>query len=239
MIGVVGPDGPAADLAEAVGAAGLTEAVVGEAEAVLAEGPDVSVAIGEPAAGSLLRAGVDVPVLPVDAGRGLGSISLDRALAVLRDGIDGRFHTRDRPVLSATVDGEEWGRGLFDTMLVTSEPARISEYAVSTADWTERFRADGVVVSTPAGSDGYGRAVGGPVLDPEAAALSVAPVAEFALRSTVRVADEDATLSISVERDEGDVSLLVDGQERRRVPPRRAVTIEVGGSLEMVVDPEA
>ena len=253
MIGVVGPRARARDLLVALDDA---EVVVGEAETVLAGGADVVVAVGEDAASALARSGVDVPVLPVEAGPGLDSVAPDRVPAVLRAGLDGGFHTRGHPVLDVTVDddpagegeptgedeptveGETAGGGLFDATLVTSEPARISEFAVATAGWTEQFRADGVVVSTPAGSRGYGRAVGGPVLDLDATALSVVPVAAFALRSTVRVADADATLSISVERDEGDVSLLVDGRERRRVPARRTVTVRVGGTVETVLDPE-
>lgn len=237
MIGVVGPDGPAAELVASIEESGLHDVVTGGAEAVLAERPDVAVAVGEAAASSLLRAGVDVPVLPVEAGPGLESAAVEGAPALLRDGVEGGFHTRERPVLEAAVDGETRGRGLFDAMLVTSEPARISEYAVATEGWSERFRADGVVISTPAGSGGYARAVGGPILDPDAAALCVVPVAAFSLRPTVRVSDADATLAISVERDEGDVSLLVDGRERRRVPARRSVTVRVEGSMETVVDP--
>ena len=236
MIGVVGPEARAEELVASVDG---VEFVSGEADEVLGTGPEVVVAIGEPAASALVDAGVDVPVLPVAAGPGLESVPTDRVGAVLDAGAETGFHTVERPVLQATIDGEACGRGLFDAMLVTSEPARISEFAVESGGWAERYRADGVVVSTPAGSAGYSRAVGGPVLDPGSWSLSVVPVAAFALRSTVRVADADATLEVSVERDEGDVTLLVDGRERRHVPPRRPVTIEVSGSVEAVVDPGA
>lgn len=236
MIGVVGPEARAEQLAASVDD---VEFAVGAPDDVLATGAEVVVAIGESAASALVDAGVDVPVLPVAAGPGLASMSAERAGSVIVAGTESGFHAVERPVLEAAIDGEICGRGLFDAMLVTTEPARISEYAVESAGWGERFRADGVVVSTPAGSAGYSRAVGGPVVDPGAACLVVVPVAAFALRSTVRVADAGATLSVSVERDEGDVTLLVDGRERRRVPPRRAVTIEVAGSVETVIDPGA
>lgn len=234
MIGVVGPDDRVGDLASSLDD---LDVAAGGAGAVLEGGPDVAVAIGEAAASALLRAGSEVPILPVDAGRGLESVPIDRAPAVLRDGVEAGFHTRGRPVLEASVGEEPCGRGLFDVTFVTSDPARISEYAVATGGWSERFRADGVVVATPAGSDGYARAVGGPVLDPTASALVVVPVAAFALRSSVRVVDGGSTLAISVERDEVDVSLLVDDQERRRVPPRRTVTVEATAAVETVVDP--
>ena len=234
MIGVVGPGARAEELAASIDG---VEFAAGTVDEVLAAGPEVVVAVGEPAASALVDAGVDVPVLPVGAGPGLESVSPERAGAVLETGTASGFHIRERPVLEASIDGTTCGRGLFDAMLVTSEPARISEYAVGSAGWAERFRADGVVVSTPAGSFGYSRAVGGPVLDPGAGSLAVVPVAAFALRSTVRVVDAEAILEVSVERDEGDVTLLVDGGERGHVPARHPVTIEVSGSVETVIDP--
>ena len=236
MIGVVGPGARAAELAASVDDAAFA---VGAADEVLAAGPEVVVALGEPAASDLVDAGVDVPVLPVAAGPGLESVSAERVAAVLDAGAETGFDTVERPVLEASIDGRTCGRGLFDAMLVTSEPARISEYAVGSAGWSERFRADGVVVSTAAGSTGYSRAVGGPVLDPGSWSLVVVPVAAFSLRSTVRVVDAETALQVSVERDEGDVTLLVDGGGRGHVPPRHPVTIEVSGAVETVVDPGA
>lgn len=243
MIGVVGPGSGAEDLLESLDdlLASLdgVERVTGDAENVLAADPEVVIAVGEPAVGELVAAGVEAPLLPVEAGPGLDSVTRERAPAVVEAGLDSGFRTTERPVVGASVDGADHGRGVFDAMLVTTEPARISEFAVETASWTERFRADGVVVSTPAGSHGYSRAAGGPLLDAGAASLAVVPVAAFATRPTVRVADADATLAVSVERDEGAVSLLVDGHERSRVPPDRTVTVRVEGTVETVVDPES
>lgn len=236
MIGVVGPESRAEELAASIDG---VELATEEADELLAARPELVVAIGEPAASALVDAGVDVPVLPVAAGPGLESVSAERVGAVLDSGAETGFHTVQRPILEATIDGAVCGRGLLDAMLVTSEPARISEYAVESTGWAERFRADGVVVSTPAGSHGYSRAVGGPVLDPGAECLAVIPVAAFSLRSTVRVVDAGATLAASVERDESDVSLLVDGRDRGHVPPRSPVTVRVSGSVATVVDPGA
>jgi len=236
MIGVVGPNTDTAGLAEATaGAVVRSEAV----EEVLDADPDLVVAVGEPSLCALVRAGVDVPVVPVDVGEGVASVPADRVPTVLADEGGGGPTTRKLPVFEVAIDGEPAGRGVFEAMLVTTEPARISEYAVWAPGWTDRYRADGVVVATPAGSHGYARTVGGPVLDADAGGLAVVPVAAFAIRSTVRVANSDATLAIRVERDEGDISLLVDGHEQtQHVPPGKPVTVHVTGALEAVLPPE-
>lgn len=234
MIGVVGPDAAADRLAEAVATA---RTVTGTAAEVVAAEPAVVAAMGDAAVSALVRAGVEAPVLPVDAGDGLDSVSPAAAPDALEEAVAGDLAVRSHPTLSVAVEGETVGRGCFDAMLVTSEPARISEYAVEAAGGVDQFRADGVVVATPAGSHGYARAVGGPVLDPDAGGLAVVPVAAFTVRSSSRVVGTSGELTVRVERDEGDISLLVDGDVCREVPTRRPVTVRVDGRFETVIPP--
>lgn len=234
MIGVVGPAQPAAELASAIDAATV---VVDDAEAVVAAGPSVVVAIGDAAVSRLVRAGVDAPVLPVETSDALDPVGVERVPETIRSGLARGFVQCERPVLETRLDGAGTP-AVFEAMLVTTEPARISEYTVEGGGWADRFRADGVVVSTPAGSAGYSRTLGGPVVDPDAGGLVVVPVAPFRRRSTDRVADEEASLAITVERDEGDVSLLVDGQSVGLVSPGEPVPIHVAGTVSTVVGVE-
>lgn len=232
MIGVVGPGGAVERLVEAIEGGPAT---AGSAEAVLAESPAVVAAVGEAAVSAVVRAGAGVPVLPVDQEAGLASVPLDRAPGVLERGLAEGFATRERPVVEAAIGGEPLGRGVFDVALVTGEPAEISEFAVETPGGTDRFRADGVAVATPAGSAGYTRALGGPVLDPDASCLVVVPIAAFTVRPTVRVASAEATLDLRVTRDDGDIALLVDGVDHGLIPPRRPLAVRVADALEVVV----
>jgi len=234
MIGVVGPEQPAAELAAAIDAGTVQ---VDDADAAVAAGPSVVVAIGDDAVSGLVRAGVDIPVLPVDTSEALDPIARDRVPETLTSGLAQGFGQRERPVLESRLDGSR-APAVFEAMLVTTEPARISEYTVEGGGWADRFRADGVVVSTPAGSAGYSRTLGGPVVDPDAGGLAVVPVAPFLRRSTDRVADEDTTLAVTVERDEGDVSLLVDGRSIGLVSPGDPVSIHVAGTVSTVVGVE-
>lgn len=236
MIGVVGPSEDTDRLVESIEG---VQALTGDPHEVLAGDPDFVVAIGEPAVVAFVRADVSVPILPVDTGDGIVDVSLDRAPTAIDRGLEAGFDVREWPLLEVAVDGEPVGRGLFDVMLVTTEPARISEYTVETPENADRFRADGVVIATPAGSRGYARAVGGPVLDSGAGGLAVVPVAAFDVRSTVRVARGDATLSVRVVREEGGITLLVDGEECGQVPADRPVTVHAADTLETVVPPEA
>jgi NAD+ kinase len=109
---------------------------------------------------------------------------------------------------------------------MTSAPAKISEYAVHLdGERVEQVRADGIVVATPVGSDGYARSAGGPVVG-AGAGLSIVPVAPFATLSSPWVLSPPLTLT--VERDEGDVSLFLDGDYVADVTTDVRVGVERG-----------
>jgi NAD+ kinase len=213
--------------------AARTDPVVGDAGTVLAADPDVAVAAGEPAVVDLVREGVEVPVLPFGAGAGLRSVPALAAGAV--DALfAGRYETVERPIITAnTPAGDQ--RALFDLMLVTDEPARISEYTVRDGEEpVATFRADGVVVATPTGSTGYARAADSPVVAPGTDVVSVVPIAPFATDADSWVLSDDG-VSLVVERDETPVELLADGRPSGSVVPGETVRIGVEGALTLAV----
>ncbi|KAB1194765.1 ATP-NAD kinase [Haloferax sp. MBLA0076] len=214
------------------------------------ESADAVVAVGESAlADTALDVAVDCPVVPVDCAMPWSTPhrTLDDAIASI---LAGERHVVDHPILSISVAGEHAGRALFDTMLVTSEPAHISEYGVahvrqgsairSDADlldddnWlpVDGFRADGVVVATPLGSTGYARAAGGPVVGPDAGA-AIVPVSPYATQTDTWVFQPP--LRLTVERDDAPVSLVVDDGVVRDVPPFEPVVVTVDGSAKLLL----
>lgn len=205
---------------------------------------DAAILVGEGALLAAVRAGAgeDYPVLPVGAGRGVWSVPVDAVEAGARSVVaglgDGSGTERTLPRLSVRV-GDDRYRALFDLMVVTSEAARISEYAVTTATGpVATVRADGIVVATPAGSRGYAAAADAPALSPATDALAVAPVAPFVTdRDQWVLADEGLTLRVT--RDEGAVSLLVDDREVARIGPDRPVTVARDGGVRVSIVPES
>lgn len=193
---------------------------------------DAVVSVGESAFAGAALSGSGASLLPVgvaDGGRGVPVDGVADAASALRTG---SYRTDTHPVLEATVDGERAGRAVFDVTLMTSEPARISEYDVTRGDerlWTGR--ADGVVVASPFGSTGYSRAAGGPVVV-GGESLAVVPVAPFATRTDTWVVD--GALRLSVERDEGDVSLFADDEELGRIDRDQSVRVSTTGGFTVV-----
>lgn len=81
-----------------------------------------------------------------------------------------------------------------------------------------KFRADGVIVSTPTGSTGYAVASGGPILDPSMSAFVVSPVAPFTLSNRPIVLPATGMISLKVvPQRQKKFILSVDGQESKNL----------------------
>jgi len=218
-------------VASAVGVGGAT--VVAEDD-----DPDAVVAVGDDAIRSAVTDPPAAPVLPVTAEGGRHLVArdaLDGAVAAVTAG-DHRISTH--PILDVRHGDAAVGRALRDVMLVTDAPASISEYAVAVgAERLGSVRADGVVVATPMGSDGYAAAAGGLTVEVGAGTV-VVPVAPFSTSAKMRVIDPvpETPLTVSVER-EGAVAVVVDGVRRGAVDRGADLRIERVDSLDVVTPP--
>jgi NAD+ kinase len=237
-------DGPVAVTTVGAAADGpVSEALANAAAAVEALAPDdvasgglgasqVVVAVGEPGLLAVAAEPPGCPVVPVGTGFGRYDVPAAALGAVVDATADDTVETVAHPRLDVSVAGERAGTAVADVTLLTADPARISEFAVSGGDgWTETVRADGVVVATPLGSTGYARAAGGPVLAPDTG-LATVPVSAYAMH--VRPWVLTPPVSMSVERDEAPVTLRLDDAVSRPVPPGAPVEITVGGSVSLV-----
>ncbi|MEF8831492.1 MAG: ATP-NAD kinase [Halobacteriales archaeon] len=233
-VGVVGPADPVED--------SLTDterAVVrGSAEAVREAAPDWVLAVGEAALVDLVAAGVDRPVLPVGVAAAVRPVPRDRADAAIRSVLAGNATTRERTLLSVAVDHDPVGRALLDVALVTDVPARISEFGVEAGgDPVARFRADGVVVATPAGSVGYARDAGGPILSPGTESVGVVPISPFATEADHWVLRDESVVA-APHREEA-VAVVVDGRKRQVIGAGESVSMAADGRLAILSVPEA
>ena len=193
---------------------------------------DRVVAVGEAAVTAAARADHDPLVLPVAAGRGVRSVSREAVPDAVRSLESARVERH--PLLSVTLDEEPVGTAVKDAILVTADAAHISEYTVaSPTDHVGTFRADGVAVATPAGSPGYARRIGGPVVEPAPVSV-VAPIAPFATNPDHWVLPAE-TVTVTVDRDEATVSLFVDGAETGTVDYATSVTLARDGTWRAAV----
>ena len=127
-------------------------------------------------------------------------------------------HTLDaRIMLHAEVFRDGAPRKAFEALneVVVSKGdiARMGDFAVELdGKKVARFRADGVIVSTPTGSTAYTLAANGPILTPDVDALVVTPICPHLLTLRPIVVRGDARLTVRVEGVPTQCLLTVDGQ---------------------------
>ncbi|THE64397.1 NAD(+)/NADH kinase [Salinadaptatus halalkaliphilus] len=225
------------------------EFVTGGIEDVLALEPTVVIVPDESTLSAIARERLGCPVLPTGSISGIESAEHDRAGVALETALEGdatvRRHQLLEVAIEPTTDGSggeshnehgtleavESTRAAFDVTLVTDEPARISEFGVESRDESvASFRADGVVVATPAGSHGYASAIDGPELSRVVDGVAVVPIAPFVRRTRRWVLPTD-DLVLTVERDTGAVALVVDGESIGTIGVGSRVVISPGGSV--------
>jgi NAD+ kinase len=122
----------------------------------------------------------------------------------------------------AMLHAELWRAGekqasfeaLNEIVVSKGDIARMGDFAVELDGRSvARFRADGVIVSTPTGSTAYTLAANGPILTPDVDALVVTPVCPHLLTLRPIVVRGDASLTVRVEGVPNQALLTVDGQK--------------------------
>ena len=103
---------------------------------------------------------------------------------------------------------------LNEIVVSKGDIARMGDFAVELdGKLVARFRADGVIVSTPTGSTAYTLAANGPILTPDVDGMVVTPICPHLLTLRPIVVRGDARLVVRVEGIPDLALLTVDGQQ--------------------------
>jgi NAD+ kinase len=101
---------------------------------------------------------------------------------------------------------------LNDAVIAKGTLSRMAEFeATFNGDLVGRYRADGIIVSTPTGSTAYCLAANGPILYPSMRGVVIAPICPHTLTQRPLVLPDDETVNI-VLLSASEVYLTLDGQ---------------------------
>ena len=164
-------------------------------------------------------AATGTPILSVNLGLlgFLTEVRLADLYATLEGWCDDCHNLDERAMLHAVLwrDGAEHSsyEALNDVVVSKGDIARMGEFAVELdGKSVARFRADGVIVSTPTGSTAYTLAANGPILTPDVDAMVVTPICPHLLTLRPIVVRGDAALTVRVEGIPNQALLTLDGQ---------------------------
>ena len=195
--------------------------------------PDLVIVLGGD--GTLLAAArafatTGLPILSVNLGSlgFLTEVPLSELFPTLQGWCDGCYSTDERWLMHAqlTRNGklhQEWN-ALNDVVLSKGAIARMGDYSVGLDEQlVARFRADGIIVSTPTGSTAYNLAANGPIVMSSVNAMIVTPICPHLLTIRPIVVPGDSEISVTVQGIADQTFLTVDGQE--------AVELSLGDTL--------
>ena len=162
----------------------------------------------------------ETPILGVNLGSlgFLTEVPLSELYTALEAWIAGTAIVDTRSLLHAELrrDGKllhQWD-ALNDVVLSKGAIARMGEFAVELdGQFVARFRADGVIVSTPTGSTAYTLAADGPILMPSVDAMVLTAICPHLLTIRPIVFPGDSEICVTVDVVPHETYLTVDGQE--------------------------
>ncbi|MBY0503177.1 MAG: NAD(+)/NADH kinase [Bryobacteraceae bacterium] len=199
--------------------AGLPDGLPREAVAV---GTQLLIVLGGD--GTLLSAarallGNDLPILAVNLG-GLGfltAITVEEVFPELERALENDFRVAKRNMLHCEVhrNGERVAsyEALNDVVITKAALARI----IDVECWVDshfvcRYKADGLIVSTPTGSTAYSLSAGGPILFPQLGAHLITPICPHMLTNRPVIVPDASVIRLYNRAEDEGAYLTVDGQ---------------------------
>lgn len=161
----------------------------------------------------------EIPILAVNLG-GMGfmtSVTVEEAFPLLEDVLAGRHRLSPRMMLQSELvrSGQviERNEALNDAVVTKAALSRILDLDLSVdGSFLGRYRADGLIVSTPTGSTAYSLAAGGPILFPVLQAFVLTPICPHMLTNRPLVLPDSARLELTFDALDEQAYLTLDGQ---------------------------
>lgn len=208
---------------------------------------DVVIAIGGD--GTILRCakylmGTDTKLLGINTGTlgfmaGLEADQLE-ALKYLKTG---NYHISERMTLDVTVCGKD-GRTVYTALndvCARSVNSKISDFEVRSDGYLiGRYRADGVIFSSPSGSTAYSLSAGGPIIEPELECIEMTLICPHSLFSRATLFSSDRVLEFidTSENQDHSMSITIDGDRCTQTEENRTVMISKGKNKIKFIDLE-
>ena len=202
-----------------------------------AESLDADLAVVFGGDGTLLAAarslaGTDIPILGVNMGKFgfLAEFDVDQMIEHLPIALAGDSALTLRMMLNVTVSsasGDVYQSPAMNEVAICAgaDFRMIDVHVAQNGSHIARYLGDGLVVSTPTGTTGYGLSAGGPILTPTLDAISITPVSPHSVSLRPIVVRSDHTISITAMSVNAGSAVMLDGQVN--------IPLDKGGAVEV------
>lgn len=125
------------------------------------------------------------------------------------------YHIEERITLTGTtsINEEEEFFAINDIVIDKGKWPKMIELELKVDNkYVSTFLADGIIISTPTGSTGYSLSTGGPIVAPEAKAITISPISPHTLTMRPLVLSSNQKVSIKATSHHESIQISCDGQ---------------------------
>ncbi len=136
---------------------------------------------------------------------------------LLLEAVNGKYRESSRMMLDVTLYREDkpvYQDVALNDIVLKSVHNMITVFAKAQGKPVCRFSGDGLIIATPTGSTGYSLSAGGPIVEPEAEAILITPLAPHSLSAKPQIVSDKNVLEITADRLRGRPTVIsVDGND--------------------------
>lgn len=151
--------------------------------------------------------GKNIPILGVNLGTlgFLAETEKNEIFIALEKLFHNKYKLESRIMLQGNIysSNEEIysGVALNDIVISRSGFSRIISVCIYVnGDLVDRYRGDGVIISTPTGSTGYSLSCGGPVVKPDSQTMIITPISPHSLQARTIVVSSEDKIKVKIEK---------------------------------------
>jgi NAD+ kinase len=216
-------------------AAALTDGPKGRPRSAVADASQLLLVLGGDGTmltAARLAAPRGIPILPINMGRlgFLTSFTLDELYPTLEETLAGQSSIIQRVMLQAELVRAgaivESQCALNEAVVHKGAFARMIQLELAiNSDFVCRYRADGLIVSSPTGSTAYSLSAGGPIVHPAVEAFVITPICPHMLSDRPLVVRDSSLVEVQLFGDKDSVYLTLDGQPGAPLQPTDIVRV--------------
>ncbi len=160
----------------------------------------------------------EIPIIGVNIGRlgFLAAFSPNQLEDTIEDIYQGNYTIEKRSVLHISCDEmnlNDYPYALNEVAILKHDmSSMISIHTSINDEYLTTYQADGLIIGTPTGSTAYSLSVGGPIIVPQSATISLTPVAPHSLNMRPIVLCDNSEISLQVESRSKKFLISLDGR---------------------------
>ncbi|HYL86553.1 MAG TPA: NAD(+)/NADH kinase [Candidatus Angelobacter sp.] len=185
-----------------------------------------------------------IPILPINMGSlgFLTSFTLEELYPALEETLAGRYSVSQRVMLKGELQRKgvtiEEQRVLNDVVIHKGALARMIQLELHiNSDFVCRYRADGLIISSPTGSTAYSLSAGGPIVHPAVESIIVTPICPHTLSDRPLVIPDSSALEVKLHGETESVYLTLDGQRGIPMQPTDVLRVRRAADCLKLIQP--